>query len=87
MSKGDFLQRARAWLATLELPRECTNENCKAVDKWKLGEVGTMNNYRYNKQERHGETDADAPTSYVVPVICEWCGRDYAHYDEALVTS
>src|SRR2546423_12071579 len=62
--------------------RQCSNENCTAVNRWKLGEVSVVNQFQINKEKRRGEEVKDVPIQYAVPVICASYGRDYYHYEE-----
>ena len=79
--KEAVLQRAREWLTEQDFGK-CPNENCTAVNRWKLGEVSVVNQFQINKEKRRGEEVKDVPVQYAVPVICASRGRDYYHYEE-----
>lgn len=80
--KDAIKQRAREW-AEKNVPAECPDENCDAVNRWQLGDVREVKKARYNKLEGHAEAAPnDSGPDYVVAVICGKCRRDFYHYEE-----
>ncbi len=80
--RTEVLQRAETWMTDQNLPADCPNDLCQAVNKWRLGEVGKMNSYIYDKLLGRGIKDPDPPFEHVVPIVCEWCGRPIRYYEE-----
>lgn len=82
VDKEAIRQRAREW-AEKNVPSECPNEHCDAVNRWQIGEVRQVNKARYNILEGHAEAAPDDPgPDYIVALTCGKCGRDFFHYEE-----
>jgi hypothetical protein len=82
ITKDEIRERARQRVVEQKIPTECPDENCKAINKWRVGQVGELNSFVYDKQLGRGIKDPDPAIRFVVPIECEWCGRSIRYYEE-----
>ncbi len=81
-TRNEITERARQWMLGQDLPRECPREDCMAVERWRLGNVGEISSVTFDKELGRAVKDLNPNARFVVPIECEWCGNAVVFYEE-----